>query len=144
LIFDELIADQGENAFIIEGNETDWKITGYTQPRRNDVFEEGEIRNAFLSQTMSDEKFEDSDREILTKYLENNTWNLSVNQQRLVKDKGIGQRSVYKYKPVAQKVKPVIQELPSKFRIIRDIKGDPLAEMPELSPNPPNFEPVGR
>ena len=139
-----MIQDQGENAFIIEGNEIDWKITGYTQPRRNKVFEEGEIRNAFLSQTMSNKKFEDSDREILTKYLENNTWKVSVNQQSLERDEGVGQRSVYKYKPVAQKVKPVIQELPSKFRIIRDIKGDPLAGMPELSPNPPDFEPVGR
>ena len=139
-----MIQDQGENAFIIEGNETNWKITEYTQPKRNKLFEEGEIRNAFLSQMMSNKMFEDNDREILTKYLENNTWNISANLQSVEKDVGIGQRSVYKYKPVAQKVKPVIQELPSQFRIIRDIKGDPLAEMPALSPNPPEFEPVGR
>ena len=53
-------------------------------------------------------------------------------------------RSVYKYKPVALKVKPVVQELPAEFRIKREIVGDPLAEMPELSPNPPDFVPTGR
>ena len=31
-----------------------------------------------------------------------------------------------KYKPVAKKVRPVITELPGKYRIIREIKGDPL------------------
>ena len=136
-----MISDQGETAFIIENSDQGWKIAGYTQPRRGKVFEEGEIRNAYLAQTMSNEKFEDQEREILTKYMENNVWNISVNQQQLEKHtEAIGGRSVYKYKPVAQKVKPVIQELPSQFIII---KGDPLAEMPKLSPNPPNFEPTG-
>ena len=53
-------------------------------------------------------------------------------------------RSVYKYKPVALKVKLMIQELPAEFRIKREILGDPLAEMPELSPNSPDFVPTGR
>src|SRR6202789_280427 len=131
-------------ALIIEGNGEDWKFVEYTNPKRHRIFEEGEVRNAYLSQTMSSKMFEDKDRIILTKYLENNTWKLPVNQHKLDETAEKGQRSVFKYKPVALKVKPVIQELPSKFRIIRDIKGDPLAEMPELSPNPPDFEPVGR
>ena len=41
-----------------------------------------------------------------------------------------------KYKPVALKVKPVLAALPEKFRIIRNIVGDPLAEMPQLSSLP--------
>ncbi|THU76289.1 hypothetical protein K435DRAFT_622426, partial [Dendrothele bispora CBS 962.96] len=49
-----------------------------------------------------------------------------------------------KYKPVALKVKPVLTELPEKFRIVRDIKGDPLKEMPMLSTTPRDFEPTGR
>ena len=49
-----------------------------------------------------------------------------------------------KYKPVALKTKPVLGELPGKFRIIRDIKGDPLAELPTLSTSPPSFTPCGR
>jgi hypothetical protein len=49
-----------------------------------------------------------------------------------------------KYKPVARKIRPVIAELPDKFRIIRNIVGDPLEDLPTLSPNPPPFEPTGR
>jgi hypothetical protein len=49
-----------------------------------------------------------------------------------------------KYKPVALKVRPVLGELPDKFRIIRDIKGDPLAGLPVLDPDPPPFTPEGR
>ena len=49
-----------------------------------------------------------------------------------------------KYKPVALKVKPVIGELPDKFRIIRQIIGDPLQNLPILPTNPPPFTPTGR
>jgi hypothetical protein len=49
-----------------------------------------------------------------------------------------------KYKPVAQKIRPVLDTLPDKFRIERHIHGDPLADMPTLEPNPPPFEPTGR
>jgi hypothetical protein len=51
---------------------------------------------------------------------------------------------VKKYKPVALKVRPVTSELPDKFRIIRNILGDPLEKLPTLSPNPPPFTPYGR
>lgn len=49
-----------------------------------------------------------------------------------------------KYKPVALKTKPVLADLPEKYRIVRNIKGDPLATLPVLTPNPPKFEPYGR
>ena len=49
-----------------------------------------------------------------------------------------------KYKPVDQKIRPVKGTLPEDFRIIRDIKGDPLAGMPKLDPKPPDFAPTGR
>ena len=49
-----------------------------------------------------------------------------------------------KYKPVALKVKPVYAELPEQFRIKREIKGDPLKDLPKLNPNPPDFVPTGR
>lgn len=49
-----------------------------------------------------------------------------------------------KYKPVALKVRPIIGELPDRFRIIRNIAGDPLANLPILDPNPPAFKPCGR
>jgi Integrase zinc binding domain/RNase H-like domain found in reverse transcriptase len=49
-----------------------------------------------------------------------------------------------KYKPVARKVKPVLEDLPAKFRIIRNIIGDPLASLPVLNPHPPPYAPTGR
>ena len=49
-----------------------------------------------------------------------------------------------KYKPVAQKVRAVLGTCPEKFRIERNITGDPLASMPRLDPRPPAFVPTGR
>ena len=49
-----------------------------------------------------------------------------------------------KYKPIALKVKPVIGELPDKFRIVRSIIGDPLENLPTLNPTPPPYMPIGR
>ena len=49
-----------------------------------------------------------------------------------------------KYKPVARKVKPVLEDLPAKFRIVRNIIGDPLANLPVLNPHPLPFTPTGR
>ena len=49
-----------------------------------------------------------------------------------------------KYKPVAQKTKSVLAELPQKFRVVRKIEGNPLKDMPVLDPNPPPFQPCGR
>lgn len=49
-----------------------------------------------------------------------------------------------KYKPVHLKVRPLLTDLPDKFRIIRNIVGDPLATMPMLNPMPPPFTPTGR
>jgi hypothetical protein len=47
-----------------------------------------------------------------------------------------------KYKPVSKKVRPVMTDLPERFRIIRNIVGDPLAGMPVLSKIPPPFQPT--
>ena len=49
-----------------------------------------------------------------------------------------------RYKPVDKKVRPVLGALPEKFRIIRNITGDPLATMPTLQRRPPSFTPTGR
>ena len=46
-----------------------------------------------------------------------------------------------KYKPVAKKVKPIIAKLPGQYRIIRDIKCDPLENMPDLEKVPLPFTP---
>ena len=48
-----------------------------------------------------------------------------------------------KYKPVTKKVHAVLTKLPEKYRITHNIIGEPLADMPTLSPNPPDFQPTG-
>src|SRR5271154_3672104 len=85
---------------------------------------------------MMNSKFEDEDRRLLSCYLDNAT----IGNRNVENEK----RSVFKYKPVAIKTRPVIGELPAGFRIKREIRGDPLEEMPKLSTNPPDFEPTGR
>jgi hypothetical protein len=142
-----VIADHGEVALVIEADGESVKIVNYTLPRRGDIFSDGEIRNAYLSQSMDCKTFEDKDREQLMAYLDKSVlknvpseqFSLSISQ-----DDGQEYRSVYKYKPVALKTKPVLGELPMKYRIKREIIGDPLKEMPELTPNPPEFTPTGR
>ena len=49
-----------------------------------------------------------------------------------------------KYKPVALKICPIKTELPSHFRIIHEIKGDPLENLPQLPTCLANFTPMGR
>jgi hypothetical protein len=49
-----------------------------------------------------------------------------------------------KYKPVTLKTQPLLADLPDKFRTIRNIIGNPLADLPILSPHPPPFEPTER
>ena len=49
-----------------------------------------------------------------------------------------------KYKPVALKVRPVETELPSRFRIVHNIKGDPLKDIPLLPTHPPPYQLTGR
>jgi hypothetical protein len=57
----------------------------------------------------------------------------------------VGQFSIGKhYKPMACKIRPIETELPSRFHIIQDIKGDLLQDMPALSLTPPNFTLRGR
>jgi hypothetical protein len=48
------------------------------------------------------------------------------------------------YKPVAKRTKPQKAEMPEKFRIKREIKGDPLETLPSLNPTPDPFTPTGR
>ena len=85
---------------------------------------------------MENKCFKDSDRELLSKYLDACVL-LDIGRKQET-------RSIYKYKPVSLKTKPVIGELPGEFRIQREIIGDPLAEMPELLVKPPGFEPTRR
>lgn len=49
-----------------------------------------------------------------------------------------------KYKPVAERIKPIATTLPDSYRIIRNITGELLADLPSLSIHSPEFIPQGR
>ena len=49
-----------------------------------------------------------------------------------------------KYKPIALKIHPIETKLPSRYRIIREIKGDPLENLPQLAMHLADFAPTGR
>jgi hypothetical protein len=51
---------------------------------------------------------------------------------------------VRKYKPVAKKVRPLLADLSDKYRITRNIVGNPLSDMLTLNANPPDFTPTGQ
>jgi hypothetical protein len=131
-------------------------VVGYTTPVNNDHFTETELRNAYLAQGIHESNLEDNDREKVDKFLfettrepgsrETHSQSRGVFEHTVINSVE-DETSVYagkKYKPVAQKVKPVYQDLPEQYRIIREIKGDPLANMPRLTPHPPEFTPTGR
>ena len=126
-----MITDQGELAVVIEGSDDQYEITGYCLPSQKVSFDMDEIRNIYLAQSIDNSVYKDMDRAVLSQYLD--SIGLPVNKSSETENKSA--RSVYKYKPVALKTRPVMQELPPEFRIKREIIGDPLAEMPKLSPN---------
>jgi hypothetical protein len=147
------------------------EIVGYsgTIDDINEFTEQGKM-NAYLEQAVLYSALPDSDREDVLKYMEmrgksrEETFLLQeyipraeveIYQQELCEHsnndpemtESEGNTAQYlgkKYKPIALKVKPIYGDLPEKFRIKRDIKGDPLADMPELKPISPEFTPTGR
>src|ERR1700733_4092841 len=62
--------------------------------------------------------------------------------ESIVTRKGVSTKK--KYKPVVLKVHPVAAELPARFRIVQNITGNPLADMPLLEPIIPPFIATGR
>ena len=67
---------------------------------------------------------------------------LAIYKEGVVKMKGVVTKK--RYKPVAQKVRPVVTQLPGKYRIVREIQGNPLEDMPVIEKVPPSFKPTGR
>jgi Integrase zinc binding domain/RNase H-like domain found in reverse transcriptase len=122
------------------------KILAYAEAL-NDEFDNDDLKDLYLDAVCNDESNK-HDSVLLQAYLERQ----KVDTPARTNDKNPKYEfeeivEVYagkKYKPVDKKVRPVYEDLPQKFRIIRDIKGDPLEHMPTLNPNPPEFEPKGR
>jgi len=163
---------QGELALMIDYDYKTGKmeIVGYAESKDNKNFTERGIMNAYMEQVVLYSALPDRDKENVLKYMDTRDEELEnmfllqeyipraeveVYQQELTQhapnDKRVtcleGDFAQYlgkKYKPVALKVRLVYSDLPERFRIKRDIQGDPLADMPELKPISPEFTPTGR
>ena len=103
------------------------RFRNYLQTVRNQVQEESETKAMFQQENQVP-----------------NAMPEGSSQDKKAKAKMQGVSTGTKYKKVADKVKPVLGNLDEKFRIIREIKGDPLATLPVLPTHPPDFVPTGR
>ena len=118
-------------------------------PLKGDTFQDEDIQVLYLTKSL--ETCEEKDKKLAKVFLQhlNDDKNAfakvtAVKEEPLQEANDIKAVFAKKYKPVALKVKPVLGELPEEYRIVREIKGDPLANMPKLVENPPDFEPTGR
>jgi hypothetical protein len=162
---EDLIDDQGDIAVIIEESPDtpgQYFISAY-QPLQSDTLMEQDISNSYLSACdIPDSDFDfdqfkyllvpdpppsdsSSDSTPVTHPFDTPTYTLRPSE--ISTNQSEAQASTFvtrKYKPVAKKVRAVLAELPEKYRITCNIVGKPLADMPTLSLNPPNFHPTGR
>ncbi|THU75770.1 hypothetical protein K435DRAFT_605347, partial [Dendrothele bispora CBS 962.96] len=145
----ELVEEQGEVAVSLEMDENgEIKMLGYKLPDKQ-VFGTDELNEAYLM--ASKDSIAEQDKEaaaVLEEYVQQcstgeqsqrPTMRKSTKRYKLVRVYGSR-----KYKPVGVKVRPVKTQVPPEFHIKRDIKGDPLADMPELPTHPPEFVPGER
>jgi hypothetical protein len=141
---EESVINGGEVALILEYDEKkrDLSVRGYNLPE-HEKFTEKRRRNAYMAEAMNCSDVSDKARSQFQSYL----LGMHRHPESWKDDDDYPVASSFagkKYKPVALKTRPVYAELPSQYRIIRDIKGDPLVGMPELKPKPPDFVPTGR
>ena len=67
---------------------------------------------------------------------------LAIYKEGVVKMRGVVMKK--KYKPVAQKVRPVVTQLLERYRIVREIQGSLLENMPVIEKVLLPFKPTGR
>ncbi|KAF7773662.1 hypothetical protein Agabi119p4_5829 [Agaricus bisporus var. burnettii] len=139
---------EGEAACIISTDEnTENPYISEVLPIQARQFEQDELNLLYLKRSL--EEGERSEKAIISQYLQYAAQSYCPGQPITAVEPLDNQSDpalvlAKKYKPVALKVKPVLGELPDKFRILRHITGDPLAEMPQLPVRPKDFKPKGR
>ena len=138
---DESVQEGGEVALILEYDKRTEKLTleGYVKAPAME-FSKKEKREVYIQEAVNCADVPDSAREQIINYF----LGAYKNKQCEETDLETATSLASKYKPVALKVKPVYTDLPEKFRIKREIQGDPLENMPILNPIPPDFVPTGR
>lgn len=149
--FHEVATEEtGEYACVVELDETGCPHITELAKSVHGHFNQDELMASYLEEALYEScEVEDGDRETFSKYWEQlehpNEKGRTVLAQAVrsaEQMKGVSKGT--KYKPVDKKVKPVLGTPGEEFRIKREIKGDPLAELPELPTNPPEWTPCGR
>lgn len=151
------MGDQGELAFQVTSDKQGRvQIDGFALPSDGVKFTTQDLQEVYLAASMAGSDMTVEERETLDTYLQGVQIVCRPEGQYLTQMTNHVSRSdtaptntalVFagkKYKPVALKTKPVLAELPARFRIDRNIKGDPLRDMPGLNPRPTEFVPTGR
>lgn len=117
------------------------QVQTYAKPE-NQTFTAAGVRRAYLSKAAQYSDLEDTTRNTIASYYHAE----ELRKWRKEESEPVANyvQSKKKYKPVGVKVRPVYADLDDQFRITRNITGDPLEGMPDLSPNPPPFIPTGR
>ena len=124
------------------------RIVAATAPSDGPTFTQENKKILYLQQALKGHGIDTKDKEVLEQYMSQH-FEVLVQEQasgnpKAQETKVKGVATGKKYKPVDKKVKPVYGTLPEEFRVVRNITGDPLAGMPQLSPAPPEFSPKGR
>jgi hypothetical protein len=129
---------RGELALIIEIDEKGEPIViGYKE--KENGFEKEELIESFLMASMEDKEYTGDEKHTLNSYFQGKSKDLPKLEKESrelpreaalndLTEKDVKLEAAYagkKYKPVDQKVKPVLGTLPEEFRIIRNITGDP-------------------
>ena len=144
--FEELVPDQGELAFAMEFNQTNEQITVQAYAPLPQHTNPPDIAAAYFTlcdsntPALRDLFFLDTSANNRAPAAARKTPPYTILHARTPLAIFAGK----KYKPIALKFRPVETELPSRFRIIRTIKGDPLENMPKLPTHPPAYKPTGR
>lgn len=117
-----------------------------------DHFTDDELKTIFLTKSLEEQEIAEKDRRVVATFM-TTLGSTTPERGQVVAIEEENEKSEIdellclagkKYKPVALKVRPVLSDLPEKYRIKRKIVGDPLEGMPQLPVHPPDFSPKGR
>jgi len=142
---------RGEVSCIIELDEEGKPFVSEALLLDRDDITRDEMQLLYLQKSI--DSMQIKDREMLEQFLQKVKWSenskrrlTTVEEKESVLEEAEDSVSCFakKYKPVTLKVRLVLGTLPERFRITREIVGDPLKGISKLPERPPEFQPKGR
>ncbi len=113
-----MVEDQGDIGLVITQVGDSFQVENVYLPK-NKMFTLEEIKCTYLAESFDNIECEESDKEALANYLVMRG-DLEEDLETDSSDPPVGVYAGKKYKPVALKVRPVLEELPLGFRIERN------------------------